>query len=204
MRAKIITGKMQNRVEKTTFSFLYFLVLSLFTLIFLYGGKCKREVSGPIEIMQGDTCDYCKMHISDIKFAGEYILKDGRVKKFDDLGCLALSYASEKDKVKEVWVKDFETQKWLKSDSAIFVSGFTTPMAFGFVALSKSKKEERPDGISFDEFVSKVLETQKSRSPMKKEKEMKMEGEGEREEERMHDENERETEMENTHNHNHN
>lgn len=138
--------------------------LTFFVFVFsflIYGGKCQREVKGPIDIMPGDTCDFCKMHITEVKFAGEYILKDGRVKKFDDLGCLVLSYVKEKKNVKEIWVKDFETGEWLKAEDAVFSGGFTTPMAWGFVAFSAEKKE----GMRFEELVEKIVQMRKERSP---------------------------------------
>ncbi len=138
--------------------------LTFFVFVFsllLQGGKCQREMKGPIEIMPGDTCDFCKMHITEVKFAGEYILKDGRVRKFDDLGCLVLSYVKEKENVKEIWVKDFETGKWLKAENAVFSGGFTTPMAWGFVAFSAEKKE----GMRFEELVKKIVQMRKERSP---------------------------------------
>ena len=141
---------------KKVFSFIFF----VFVVSLLQGGKCQREVKGPIDIMPGDTCDFCKMHITEVKFAGEYILKDGRVKKFDDLGCLALSYVKDKENVKEIWVKDFETGKWLRAEDAVFSGGFTTPMAWGFVAFSAAEKKE---GMKFEELVEKIVEMRRKR-----------------------------------------
>ncbi len=138
---KIIKGAM--RIAIVIFSFAF--VLSC--------DSCPRKkVGGPVDILPGETCSECGMHITDVKFAGEYVTSDGRVKKFDDLGCLVESYIKEKDKVVNIWVKDFDTGVWIGSDEAVFVEGFTTPMNYGFVAFRRGKR----DGLSFEEFVNKI------------------------------------------------
>jgi hypothetical protein len=125
-----------------------------FGFLFLVFGKCPKTEEKPVDFFPGDTCSYCKMHITEKRYAGEYILKNGRVKKFDDLGCLALSYLEEKENVKKVWVVDFETGKWLSPESALFSSGFTTPMNYGFVAFEKTRC--KGECLGFSQFLEHV------------------------------------------------
>jgi copper chaperone NosL len=48
--------------------------------------SCSR---GPEPIMSGkDQCAFCKMTITDVRFAGELITEKGRIYKFDDVVCL--------------------------------------------------------------------------------------------------------------------
>lgn len=116
--------------------------------------SCKRELK-PVEILPGDACDLCKMHITDKKFSAQYILRDRTVRKFDDIGCMVESYIKEKDKIAVAYVVDFESGRWIKVQDAIFLKGFTTPMDYGFAAFEKGKR----DGISFEDLV-KIIQKQ--------------------------------------------
>lgn len=134
-------GKLNNRVIK----------VGLLTLVFALG--CKKGFK-PVDILPGDVCSLCKMHITEKKFAAEYITKNRTVKKFDDIGCMVESYLKEKEKVAVIYVVDFETGEWIKAQDAVFVRGFTTPMNWGFAAFKKGKR----DGLSFEEIVKIVEE----------------------------------------------
>lgn len=58
----------------------------LLPVAFLSLSSCQQ---GPAEIKSGvDHCDFCKMTISETKFAAELVTEKGRVYKFDDLHCL--------------------------------------------------------------------------------------------------------------------
>lgn len=55
-----------------------------------------------------DTCDYCRMVISDPRFGAELVTKKGRTIKFDSIECLLGYYkqASSAGDVESVWVAD--------------------------------------------------------------------------------------------------
>ncbi len=76
-----------------------------FALLFM--ASCNNHEPQPIKL-NTDNCDYCRMTISDGKFAAEIITQKGRVYKFDDLSCM-LDYASEQDAntVKNYYVNDY-------------------------------------------------------------------------------------------------
>jgi len=84
-----------RRFFLTFFGFFLFLFSAL-----LVQGKCPQR-TGPVDILPGDVCSFCGMHITEKKFSGQYITSDGKVKKFDDIGCLVSSYIKEKEKVKK-------------------------------------------------------------------------------------------------------
>lgn len=72
-----------------------------------------------------DNCAFCKMTISDAKFASELITQKGRVYKFDDLHCL-LPFATSPEiseiGVKAYYVADFNAPtNLLPVDQAVFL-----------------------------------------------------------------------------------
>ena len=93
----------------------------------------------PVELLPEDMCAFCKMAISEKRFASELITQDGEVFKFDDIGCL-LRFRKERshpELVAATFVVDFETHEWLRSEEAYFVKSkeFRTPMGGNLVAF---------------------------------------------------------------------
>ena len=80
---------------------------------------------GPAKIAYGDqTCDVCRMQITDPRYGAEVITRTGKVRAFDGLECLAryVAEASGHDVLRGVWVSDFtHPGSFLRSDSARFV-----------------------------------------------------------------------------------
>jgi len=118
----------------------------LFLILFI---SCQGEsTSKPEKIYLGqDTCERCKMIISEKKFASEYRISKNRTKKFDDIGCM-VKYILEEEPVDKkkitVFVADYDTGKWLRAENAIFVHSkkIRTPMNFGIIAF-KNEKDAR-------------------------------------------------------------
>ena len=93
----------------------------------------------PVELLPDDMCAFCKMAISEKRFASELITQDGEALKFDDIGCL-LRFRKERSHpewVAATFVVDFETRQWLRSEEAYFVKSkeFSTPMGGNLVAF---------------------------------------------------------------------
>jgi copper chaperone NosL len=89
--------------------------------VFVTGGVGCRSASGPEEVQWGaETCDHCRMLITDPQFAGQYRLDDGTVRKFDDIVCLVRSYRREAPRVVGAWVMD-ETGRWIPVEGAWYV-----------------------------------------------------------------------------------
>jgi copper chaperone NosL len=74
------------------------------------------------------------MSVKDSGYAAQIIATDGKVYKFDDIGCL---FAFQKDhsdlKVSARYVQDAGTKAWIVLDSAWFVVSkeVATPMSYG-------------------------------------------------------------------------
>ena len=98
-----------------------------------------RPDNSPVPIDKGlDMCEYCRMTITDLQYAGE-IIERKKVHKFDDIGCM-LAYAQTHNLNTNnagFWVMDFDSLNWVKAEEANYVlsSEIKTPMAYGIIAF---------------------------------------------------------------------
>lgn len=83
-------------------------MIRYFLLIVTFFGivGCTSHDPEPIHIGQ-DTCEHCRMTISDPKFGGEAIYKTGKIVKFDALVCMAAHQAENQDKIEKIFTHDF-------------------------------------------------------------------------------------------------
>ncbi len=134
----------------------------LVTVVVLAGvAGCKGEPkSGPVEVkFDRDSCDYCRMIITDPRFASQ--IRGGPKHKtfnFDDIGDAVLFLDEQPWKGEadiEFFVMDVETGKtWLDARKAYFLTDQVSPMAFGFGAVA----DPRPGAIDFAEMSKRVIE----------------------------------------------
>jgi copper chaperone NosL len=117
-----------------------------FSLFFLFIGLsffaslgCGSEIK-PVDIYPEDMCSYCRMAISDQRFAAQIITGSDEVFKFDDLGCMERFKEKSSDlKIAATFVKDYETKNWILYERSMIVStSLKTPMSSGKVALADS------------------------------------------------------------------
>ncbi len=107
-------------------------------VIFL--AACSQKPTDPVEIDPSDMCRYCKMAISEKRYAAEFIDKQGEAYKFDDLGCMNKFLQTKKlgqDGPQYYFAIDYESKQWLPAQLASFVRSnqFKTPMSGGIVAI---------------------------------------------------------------------
>ncbi|MEO5967212.1 MAG: nitrous oxide reductase accessory protein NosL, partial [Ferruginibacter sp.] len=100
---------------------------------------------GPQEIKYGkDNCHFCKMTISDNRFATQVVTKKSKVYKFDDSHCVIEflhSNAVKKEDLAGIYFSNFsEPHDFLNSNDAIFFQseGLKSPMG-GNVAAFKNQ-----------------------------------------------------------------
>lgn len=115
-----------------------FLFLSVFTLI-----SCGSKEPIPIKL-NTDSCDFCKMTISNSKFAGELITDKGRIYKFDDVSCM-IQYAKANSNLTNVkmFANDyFSENKFIPVEKGFYVKGGTisAPMHGNFVVFSTNEQ----------------------------------------------------------------
>lgn len=105
-------------------------------------GSCN---SVPEVIVAGtDHCSFCKMTISDIKYAGELVTRKGKLYKFDDLHCMQSfrqSNSIDEKEIKETYISNFSVpNQLLKTSEALFLKGGTirAPMNGNIIAFKEA------------------------------------------------------------------
>ncbi len=118
-----------------------------------------------------DECDYCRMQISDNRYAAKIVYNNERLYKFDSIECL-IGYSLVKNVTESDSVKFFVCD-FLNPGSFIYVGksffvhndDFISPMALNIQSFSsqsdreKFVKENGGTEINWDEVVNKVIET---------------------------------------------
>ncbi|MBL7902753.1 MAG: nitrous oxide reductase accessory protein NosL [Bacteroidia bacterium] len=116
--------------------------LALSSIVVLsFATSCSSSGPEPIALNK-DNCDYCKMTISNVRFATELITSKGRVYKFDDVSCM-INYKKENSNMASAkfYISDYlEPNALLKADSLFYVSGEAvgSPMGGDIAAFSNS------------------------------------------------------------------
>lgn len=110
-------------------------------LVFLVGCSQKPK---PINLYE-DQGTYCKMVISDRRFAAELVTTKGKSLKFDAIECLADYWVENREELKgaKLWVSDFnEPNKWLSIEEAVFVKSreIQSPMGESLLALASQEE----------------------------------------------------------------
>ncbi len=125
----------------------------------------------PEEIAYGrDICTFCKMAITDPRFAAEIITKKGKVYKFDSIECMiaaTLDGTVDPAEVRHYWVKDFETREWVDAEQARFLQSprMRSPMGVNLVAFATREHMEafkmKYDGLelSFEDLPNVVRQS---------------------------------------------
>jgi copper chaperone NosL len=99
----------------------------------------------PPTILYGeDVCDHCMMIINEARYATAYSTGDGETRRFDDIGGMIRYDLDSGEDVVAYWVHDFETEEWLKAESAFYVEddNLHTPMGFGIIAFDSQERAE--------------------------------------------------------------
>jgi copper chaperone NosL len=80
-------------------------------------------VSTPREIVAGqDQCTYCRMEITDSKFATQVILSTGKIVVFDAVDCLAgYVRGNPAERIKSVWVAAADGGTFVRAEDAGFL-----------------------------------------------------------------------------------
>ena len=94
----------------------------------------------PAPVIYGeDTCDYCRMEITDARFGGTVMMSRGRQHDFDSIECLAeFVGALPGTETPEIWVNDYaHPGRRIAASDAVFarVDGIRSPMGRELLAL---------------------------------------------------------------------
>lgn len=112
--------------------------------------NCQKQAVAPVALAPEDMCAYCKMAISEKRYAAELIDSEGQVFKFDDMGCMANFIKSKKSNAKIVayFVMDFDAPQWVKAEEAYYLRSpeLRTPMNGGVVAFKNESNAKEATG----------------------------------------------------------
>jgi copper chaperone NosL len=92
-------------------------------------------------------CAFCKMAISQKRYAAELVEGGGNVFKFDDIGCM-IHFAKQRGWIGHPparFVHDYDSTEWLEAGRASFVLSpeIPSPMASGLLAVRDPVSAER-------------------------------------------------------------
>ncbi len=87
---------------------------------------------------RNDSCSWCRMAVSDLRFAAQLVAPSEEPRFFDDIGCLAafLKGGGAPARGQIAYVTDHRTKEWIRAARAVFtkVPGLQTPMSSGLIA----------------------------------------------------------------------
>lgn len=118
-------------------------------LVFL--AACSRGDAPPVALdTRNDRCGWCRMAVSDARFAAQLVSPSEEPRVFDDLGCLAtfLKSGGAPAKGQLAWVADHRTKAWVRASAAVYTKkpGLATPMSSGLVAhADAASRDADPD-----------------------------------------------------------
>lgn|SRR5687767_463187 len=117
--------------------------------------NCQERAVEPLALSPEDMCDYCKMAISQNRYAAELIDTEGEAFKFDDIGCMSNFVNRNTAKAAAYFVMDFDERQWIKAEDAYYMRSpeLTTPMNRGIVAFKDQSRALR----AADEYHGKIV-----------------------------------------------
>jgi hypothetical protein len=113
-------------------------LLALVGIVVLVVRGAGRLPDGPLPIAwDREPCAHCHMHVGEPRHAVQLITTDGAVRNFDDVGCAQRWIAEHAPSIHRLWFHG-EGETWIPSDRVAFVTGATTPMGSGLLAVEKT------------------------------------------------------------------
>ncbi len=96
---------------------------------------------------RNDTCQSCRMTVSDARFAAQLAAAGEEPRFFDDIGCLATYLKDHPDAGRRAvaYVADHRTKAWVRAGLAVYtrVPGIETPMSSHLVAHADAASRDR-------------------------------------------------------------
>ena len=124
-------------------------VLAFLTVALL--ARCARGPAAPAALdTKNELCGWCRMAISDARFAAQLVSPSEEPRFFDDVGCLAtfLKSGGAPAKGQIAYVADHRTKAWVRASKAVYTrkAGLETPMGSGLIAhADAASRDADPD-----------------------------------------------------------
>ena len=92
----------------------------------------------PLDTRGSESCRWCRMVISDRRYAAQIVANGYDPLFFDDIGCLA-NYLQKKREIPPkaiAYVADYRQEGWIPAKEAVYFhcAAFATPMNSGLIA----------------------------------------------------------------------
>lgn len=99
---------------------------------------------------RNESCGWCRMAVSEARFAGQIVAPSEEAKFFDDIGCLGHFVAGAKARQPGAvsYVADHRTRTWIRADAALYteVASLATPMGSHLIAhADAASRDADPD-----------------------------------------------------------
>ena len=119
-------------------------------LVVLVFSGCQKGAIEPVALAPEDMCSFCRMSISEKRYAGELIDNEGQAFKFDDIACM-IRFTREKrgqGSIAARFVMDFDAKTWNRAEDAYYVKSneIKTPMSGGIVAFKDESRAKETAG----------------------------------------------------------
>lgn len=140
----LISGWLRGRKLKMSSPVFSFIVL-LCSTILLPGCSTKPEAIKP----GIDNCYFCKMTVTDARFASELVTKKGKICKFDDMHCLLAFLKMDstiRNDISGIYLTNFNNDKeFLHADKALLLQSdeLKSPMNSNTVALGNADQMKK-------------------------------------------------------------
>jgi copper chaperone NosL len=115
---------------------------------------CSRGPAAPAALdTKNESCGWCRMAVSDARFAAQLVAPSEEPRFFDDVGCLAtfLKSGGAPAKGQIAYVADHRTKTWVRAAKAVYTkkAGLETPMGSGLIAhVDTASRDADPDAAS--------------------------------------------------------
>jgi len=113
--------------------------------------SCSSGPPAPARLdTRNDACAWCRMAVSDARFAAQMVAPSEEPRFFDDIGCLAHYAAATKPLPRGavLYVADHRTKAWIRADAAVFtaVASLATPMDSHLIAHADAASRDADPG----------------------------------------------------------
>jgi copper chaperone NosL len=107
-------------------------------------GACATSARPVAVDPHADACAYCRMLVSDPRFASQIVAPGEDPKFFDDLSCLrAYLDRAPLPAGAAIFVADHRTREWIAADSAVYAKSASTDAPMGSRLVAHSSTDSR-------------------------------------------------------------
>ncbi|MCS7224590.1 MAG: nitrous oxide reductase accessory protein NosL [Armatimonadetes bacterium] len=105
---------------------------------------CRPSSGPPVIRWAEESCDRCRMLISDERFAAAAQFPDGSVRQYDDPGCLLDDLREQQQSPEKIWLRSYDGKSWLDAEDAwlVHTDKITTPMGSGLAAFADQEEAQ--------------------------------------------------------------